>query len=123
MTIPNWKIKSEYDFITKEEIGVEGVAWEFLRRNAQYASDFSKVYDKTKTLEQKWPDLKVVKLDNLFGTKIGFPVPDMNNNETQAEWEKRCKNDSTQSRQRNTSASVAPERWSSGERTARGRNT
>jgi transcriptional regulator len=34
----DWRVGSDYDHV--EELGLTGLAWEFLRRNPQYQSDY-----------------------------------------------------------------------------------
>ena len=62
----DWRQPSTYDFMDK--VGTDDLAWECLRRNAEYQKDFSRCLSTAYTVEQNFEVIQ-----NRWGLR--FPCP------------------------------------------------
>lgn len=91
MNKPDWRVAKDYEFITLEKIGREGVAWEFLRRNKKYQSDVQCVGSGT-VVDQHGKKSVEIK-NSLFlhtNTDKGFFDPPLLDGESERGWITRC---------------------------------
>lgn len=89
MPRPNWQIKEDYSFT--ETLTPEGWAWEFLRRNPDYRQDYQEVNESLLNIEQEHGQLDRLSTNQLAeipGACIFQPERD--EQETLAEWNRRC---------------------------------
>ena len=90
MTMPDWKKPEDYAFIDKKTIGLQGIAWEFLRRNPKYSADYQSVLDGSLKDGNDNPSHMSYFLGLGPKKAIGFPHPEMKDDESEAQWIKRC---------------------------------
>ena len=90
MKKPDWKNEGDYEHVTIETIGADGVAWEFLRRNQKYQGDYAALKSGTVTDAKGNPPVAVEHGIILHAPEQGFFVPRLKPNETQRAWRQRC---------------------------------
>ena len=111
MNKPDWRKKEDYAYITPEEIGYHGVAWEFLRRNQSYQDDFQALINGTFTDAAGNPPIKITASNFLFHPELGFYDPPLKEGESESKWLARCLADNQRPRILTPERYVA-EKWS-----------
>ena len=116
MKAPDWRKAEDYSFITPEEIGLHGVAWEFLRRNKFYRLDFEALKNGSVTDDSGNPPSDLVGTRFLFvHTERGFYDPPLKQGESENDWLARCFSGGKQPRV------LSPERFIAGKWSLAGR--
>ena len=88
--MPNWKNKEEYDFVSS--LNREGKAWEFLRRNPDYAKDWHR-YEAFLAMRSDEHRLKNLLLSNSKQEKEGYYyLPPKVDGESEMSWSVRVVN-------------------------------
>jgi hypothetical protein len=86
MKKPDWKNEEDYEHVTIETIGADGVAWEFLRRNQAYQTDYEALRNGTVTDAEGNPPQAVKPGIFLHGPKTGFFVPPLKPDQGHRAW-------------------------------------
>lgn len=91
MKKPDWKKAEDYEFISLECIGANGVAWEFLRRNDQFRSNVQSVKSDNVTDDAGNPPVEI-ETDLFLHSNItkGFFDPPLAEGEAQQGWKQKC---------------------------------
>lgn len=85
--LPDWKVKENYLHLREKLIGQEGLAWECLRRDPNYQSDWHLLKTKPEQLRDAFDNPPGLAELHLFGgASLGFFDPPRKAGETAQDW-------------------------------------